>query len=1127
MNYITQPKDYWISPNALYIQRNAMNDPNKIQASCISGANILVFVKGIINYDAGHNYRHYTLIASPTIFPTNTEKYVYAAIPRPTDDPLVTTSSNTAMIVFPSEQIDIYGINAEGQQIGSESYYYIFLQGILTSSGDNGTEARLWKQDIDTGYLDTNLAFDAGPSDTEWYNFNAVTGVVTFLKELTMKASSVFTQLFAITLTIVNGGSIRFGKDDTAPHVEGIANSKTPPTSATHIATPSYIDSTTLSKRHDDKTDYSLEMQNLTVNGKTDIFGNISIYGNAIHKADTTFGTYVKGILTGSGAQIDKYGNAELESLIIRRFLEVPELRYNRVSVHSGTDWFTKGSGLIETVQQTDPTHGIITLHLEDGEYGTVAADDYCMGIFHNLDGNATENQDDHKGILQYKGFTTVYFRITAVNGDHNQTLTYELRPVSAQWTGQTHPCSQMTFAAYANPNDIKRQTSVLKTTDYTVYLQNMNNWTFGPDNYYLIMGILEGFSVWATNQNGTRYLKALHGNGTMLGNVYIFGSIDQFDRLADHIDITVTPRNNSDFVIDDGETITLTLTTLSWDNQPRTEVKYTIRRNSDDPQSDIEWMTKRGTIPSDTITITKSDLNNKDAVEFTITATRQIPILDTSSAETEAYTVTREFVLRAAPKDGEPGTTYYTWIKYADDAQGSGISDSPTGKEYIGFAYNQTTPTASTNPSDYSWSLIKGEDGYTPRKGIDYDDGKDGHDGNGIDHIATARMFTHTLATPPDNSTGWIDSTDADHYPDESQLSTTNLYLWQRRITYYTQSAPTTDITLIGTFSDETQHVYCGEWKPSTLNPDGTEQTSTNYLYALGVRHCVRALEGEAGTMTYYRMRQRTTPTGYSSRIQPHLDPEHWERASYLRFVAADIILSEEVITDKLTVTKMMTSSNSSHIEIHDGTIEMYGSFAFPNIKLGIDSDGCTILSFYNKDGEKMYDLGPNGINKIDTESATFTPRLLFAIDTSNTQPLYIHSQIANVRDADCTTYYQFSPKRTTTGTTTIYTYGGSAHDTPPNQSGRYYQGKTIHLSGDQQDLPSTPAIPDGWYVRNNNGIHFKVVSQYDESVAAGDSITTYREPLYHFTDGRNDRNGNVQWVVRNGIVRDITVEL
>jgi hypothetical protein len=74
--------------------------------------------------------------------------------------------------------------------------------------------------------------------------------------------------------------------------------------------------------------------------------------------------------------------------------------------------------------------------------------------------------------------------------------------------------------------------------------------------------------------------------------------------------------------------------------------------------------------------------------------------------------------------KDGVDGKTHYTWIKYADDDKGNGISNEPTGKTYIGLAYNKTTQTESNTPSDYMWSLIKGDKGDT---GVQGEKGKDG----------------------------------------------------------------------------------------------------------------------------------------------------------------------------------------------------------------------------------------------------------------------------------------------------------------------------------------------------------------------------------------------------------------
>lgn len=248
-------KDYWISPTALHIELNALDNPDYIQASCVSGAQILVYVtdivddvqgmyvKDIIGYDAGHNYRRWPLQASPTVFNTHTEKYVYAAIPRDM------SFAASAWIVFPSELLDIYGKNEKEDQIGDEKYYYINLQGIITSSGDNGTVQRDWKQRISTGYLSSDEAISAIGSETEWYNYSNVDGIVTFLKDLTMKAGTWFRVFYAKAVHIVSGGSITF---DGQGSLNGIAKEDTSLDSEDRIVTPKYLDDNSLSSVHDD-----------------------------------------------------------------------------------------------------------------------------------------------------------------------------------------------------------------------------------------------------------------------------------------------------------------------------------------------------------------------------------------------------------------------------------------------------------------------------------------------------------------------------------------------------------------------------------------------------------------------------------------------------------------------------------------------------------------------------------------------------------------------------------------------------------------------------------------------------------------------------------------------------------
>lgn len=248
MAQLTQatPRNYWISPNALFIQLNAMGTPDYIQASCTSGAQILVYVKDIIPYDAGHNYQRWPLQASPTVFNSHTEKYVYVAVPRSD------SSQKEAVVVFPSEEIDIYGKNGNAEQIGDEKYYYIFLQGIITSSGDNGTTPRDWKENcrIATGYLSSDEAVSAGPNDSEWFSFSPVDNFTTFLKDLTMKAGTKFRELFAKAVTIVSGGSITFEGQHTS--LSGVADETTAAEAVDRIVTPKYMDDHALSSVHDD-----------------------------------------------------------------------------------------------------------------------------------------------------------------------------------------------------------------------------------------------------------------------------------------------------------------------------------------------------------------------------------------------------------------------------------------------------------------------------------------------------------------------------------------------------------------------------------------------------------------------------------------------------------------------------------------------------------------------------------------------------------------------------------------------------------------------------------------------------------------------------------------------------------
>ena len=317
-------KDYWISPSALHIELNALGNPDYIQASCMSGAQILVYVKDIIGFDAGHNYRRWPLQAAPTVFNTHTEKYVYAAIPRDM------TLAVSAWIVFPSEQIDIYGKNEKEEQIGDEKYYYIFLQGIITSSGDNGTVQRDWKEGgrIVYGYLSSDEAISAIPYESEWYNYSSVDNIVTFLKDITMKAGTKFRQLFAKTLTIVSGGKIAF---EDQGEVNGVATTDTQLDSTDKIVTPKFLDDNALSKVKQDAAQEIIRfIKGLTL-GENTGGNNFGISSDGIATLKEIVSAAFRSGALGSGFKLGNYSDSEdsyleVDHLLVRKAAEFVKL---------------------------------------------------------------------------------------------------------------------------------------------------------------------------------------------------------------------------------------------------------------------------------------------------------------------------------------------------------------------------------------------------------------------------------------------------------------------------------------------------------------------------------------------------------------------------------------------------------------------------------------------------------------------------------------------------------------------------------------------------------------------------------------------------------------------------------
>lgn len=69
-------------------------------------------------------------------------------------------------------------------------------------------------------------------------------------------------------------------------------------------------------------------------------------------------------------------------------------------------------------------------------------------------------------------------------------------------------------------------------------------------------------------------------------------------------------------------------------------------------------------------------------------------------------------FLILQNGKDGTPADSKYTWVKYSQNEDGNPLTDNPEDAVYIGIAYNKDSAIESDNPSDYSWTKIKGNDG-------------------------------------------------------------------------------------------------------------------------------------------------------------------------------------------------------------------------------------------------------------------------------------------------------------------------------------------------------------------------------------------------------------------------------
>lgn len=125
----------------------------------------------------------------------------------------------------------------------------------------------------------------------------------------------------------------------------------------------------------------------------------------------------------------------------------------------------------------------------------------------------------------------------------------------------------------------------------------------------------------------------------------------------------------------------------------------------------------------------------------------------------------------------------FYTWIVYADDENGNGITLDPTGKPYMGISANRSSAEPDlTDPTAYKWSKIEGDKG---------DLG-----------LSLSSIIEHYLVSPLSegvtiSTTGWSTET-------IPVMTSTNKYLWNYETLVYSDgSTEDLDPKIIGVYGD------------------------------------------------------------------------------------------------------------------------------------------------------------------------------------------------------------------------------------------------------------------------------------------------------------------------------------
>ena len=208
----------------------------------------------------------------------------------------------------------------------------------------------------------------------------------------------------------------------------------------------------------------------------------LSLLGGTVIKKYAKFGDFVTGV---SGGYIGEDARAELEALVLRSSLSVPELRFNRQTYFEGYNTISPGGGLkIKSFVANSDSSYTVTPDLEDGVPLGQKPDDILLGFWH--DKSVTTGD--------FIGFRKIQYRITSADYDEKTFVMvprpgYEFVPHNEMRLGQT-----------GNFTDKERQTYIIidvRDGNCCITLvDNANTWDPEPAQMKSWFGKKKGMTI-------------------------------------------------------------------------------------------------------------------------------------------------------------------------------------------------------------------------------------------------------------------------------------------------------------------------------------------------------------------------------------------------------------------------------------------------------------------------------------------------------------------------------------------------------------------------------------------------------------------------------------------------------